>query len=248
MTDNPDKWPVAAVLVWIATRDHAAFRIPAGKAQPNAPASCIFDRSTVSNGGSGGTCPKAFFDTAPPAPIPLAEHYIRVFRHGSARKLRPAEEVAQAAEELLARLNDGCLSAWQGETELTALTWNNTSVMFDGETEDGYGCRCIAITADKFFTRSRRGIYFKCADVLRVWPLASSKLEKLTDREQAARDSLKDWMPRAGVKDPYWGAWLATVRHVAKTCGCTEEAAKKDVGSFITDEINRLRKASGKAA
>jgi len=227
MTDNPDKWPAAAALVWIATRDHAAFRIPAGKAQPNAPASCIFDRSTVSNGGSGGTCPKAFFDTAPPAPIPLAEHYIRVFRHGSARKLRPAEEVAQAAEELLARLNDGCLSAWQGETELTALTWNNTSVMFDGETEDGYGCRCIAITADKFFTRSH-GIYFKCADVLRVWPLASSSTAPAASTEdQIIADTVSAWTPRSGKSGPHRGLQAEILRSLEKHTGLAVDTLKK---------------------
>lgn len=152
MTDIPDKWPVAAVLVWIATRDRAAFRIPAGKAQPNAPASCIFDRWTAANTGSSGTRPRPFWETALLDPTRQAKLYILVFRHGTVRNLRPPEEVAQAKEKLLARLNDGCLSAWQGERELTELKQDFTSAIF---------ARCSDI---RFET------YFNGADVERVWP------------------------------------------------------------------------------
>ena len=157
MTDIPDKWPVAAVLVWIATRDRAAFRIPAGKAQPNAPASCIFDRWKDTNSGSSGTSPRPFFETALPDPIPLAERYIRVFRYGTARELRPSEEVAQAAEELLARLNDGRLSAWRGDAEINALTRDYTGVIFT---------RC-------------RDICFNGADVERGWPAGNKPGPKM---------------------------------------------------------------------
>jgi hypothetical protein len=183
MTDIPDKWPVAAVLVWIATRDHAAFRIPADKAQPNAPASCIFDRWMAANTGSTGTRPRPFWETALPAPIPLAEYYIRAFRHGTARELRPSEEVAQAAEELLARLNDGCLSAWQGEKELTELTQDFTSVIF---------MRCRDISSE---------LYFDGADVERVWQAGSKtkngdgpKFIKLGRKVRYERAALDDWI------------------------------------------------------
>jgi hypothetical protein len=151
MTDIPDKWPVAPVLVWIATRDRAAFDIPAGKVQPNAPASCIFDRWAAAS-KYGGTF---FLERALPAPIPLAKHYILVFRHGTVRELRPTEEVAQAEKKLLARLNDGCLSAWQGERELTELKQDFTSAIF---------ARCGDIHSE---------IYFDRADVERVWPAGS---------------------------------------------------------------------------
>jgi hypothetical protein len=163
MTDIPDKWPVAAVLVWIATRDRAAFRIPAGNAQPNAPALCIFDRWTAANTRSAGTRPRPFWETELLDPTLLATHYILVFRHGTVRNLRPPEEVAQAKEELLARLNDGCLSAWQGERELTELKQDFTSAIF---------ARCRDI---RFET------YFNDADVERVWP-AGSKTTPRGDR------------------------------------------------------------------
>ena len=81
--------------------------------------------------------------------------------------------------------------------------------------------------------------YVQVQQLVKYFPIP----ERLSDREQAARDHLKGWKIRPELKDPYWGARVAAVRHVATTCRCTEEAAKKDVGPFITDEINRLSKA-----
>src|SRR5262249_18530760 len=127
------------------------------KMYPNEPASCIFDRWRAANSGNGRPYPRAFFETALPDPIHLAEHYIRVFRHGTARELRPEEEVPQAAKELLARLNDGCLSAWRGETEINALRSNYTGAIFT---------RCRDISSE---------IFIDSADVERMWPAGSKR-------------------------------------------------------------------------
>lgn len=81
--------------------------------------------------------------------------------------------------------------------------------------------------------------YVQVQQLVKYFPIPE---RRLSDREQAARDCLEGWKIRPELKDPYYGAWLGTVRHIATACGCTEEAAKKAVGPFITDEINRLRK------
>jgi hypothetical protein len=181
MTDIPDRWPVAAVLVWIATRDRAAFRIPAGKVQPNAPASCIFDRWTAASKYDG----TFFLERALPAPIRLAEHYILVFRHGKVRNLRPPEEVAQAEKELLARLNDGCLSAWQGERELTELKQDFTSAIFE---------RCCDIHSET---------YFNGADVERVWPAGNKRGLKMGGAADTRvwREIAVSWLAEGAVQN-----------------------------------------------
>ena len=67
----------------------------------------------------------------------------------------------------------------------------------------------------------------------------------LSNREQAARTFLEGWFK---VRTTDYGAWLAASRHVAKNCNCSEDAAKKSTGKFISAEIERLRKPASKAA
>lgn len=92
-------------------------------------------------------------------------------------------------------------------------------------------------------------LYFHAQTLVKHFPIPE---KPLSDREQAARDFLKSWQVRTNGGDPYRAAWTSAVRHVAATycvhCEDPFEAAKKSVGKFITDEINRLRKSGRNAA
>lgn len=83
-------------------------------------------------------------------------------------------------------------------------------------------------------------LLFKAVDVRRAWPANPLSSKQLTDRERTAQEYLATWNIKTRARNPYHGAWTATIRHVAMTHGCSGDAAKKSVGGFVTDQINRL--------
>ena len=74
-----------------------------------------------------------------------------------------------------------------------------------------------------------------------LWPAEPGSTIALSNREQAARTFLERWFK---VRTIYYGASFPAIRHVAKNCNCSEDAAKKSTGTFISAEIKRIRNAA----
>jgi len=163
---EPEFWGLAQTLVWIAARDHEAFRIPAGR--------CGLEPLHISDdsGASGFRL--------------VATDYIREFRWGTITDLttEEEEEVADAEKELLNHIRRGVLTAWLDGSllhdleflkanvlirrgnilKLKSLKWTETQVSIITDNV----VKCTSLDPVEFFERHR--VSFERADVERLWP------------------------------------------------------------------------------
>ena len=99
--------------------------------------------------------------------------------------------------------------------------------------------RYAAFYRDNSFPSWRRVVCLSAA-VRELWPPEPGSAMKLY-REQVARTFLEG---RFKIRTTHKGAYSAAIRHVARICNCSEDAAKQSTGKFISAEIERLRKAA----
>jgi hypothetical protein len=211
MTDLPF-WGIAAVQIWICTRDFSFVqrRLTGDAKRDEEHVALELARYEIG---------------LPSSECDLSEVYEK-------RSLVVSKE--QAIEELLTKLRLGELKALGVKCEP-----KNEGNPVSDTAEDIPTC-CWAYLRFRPFPRGLEGRYAAfyedngfpswrhvvCsgATVRQLWPAEPGSEVALSNREHAARTFLEGWFK---VRTTDYGAWLAAIRHVAKNCNCSEDAAKK---------------------
>ena len=228
MNDLP-YWGVAAIQIWICTRDFSSVQTRLTGDAERDEEHVVLELARFEMGHANLECD-------------LPEGYER-------RSLLVSKE--QAVEEFLAKLRCGELKALGikcdpknegnpvSDTAQDIPTFDWAFLRFRPFPR-GLGGRYAAFYKQSYFP-SWQHVVCSGTTVRDLWPAEPGSTIARSNREQAARTFLER---RFKVRTTVYGAWLAAIRHVAKNCNCSEDAAKKSTGTFISAEIKRLRKAA----
>jgi hypothetical protein len=236
MNDLP-YWGIAAIQLWICTRDlwYVQRRLT-GNAQRDEEHVCDV---------------LAQFELEP-LNLEAAE-----LPEGYEKEKRPlVVSTRQANEELLARLRSGELKAQgvkcdpfnEGKAvsdtvqDIPACDWGYLKF---GPFPNSLGGRYAAFYEHNDCP-SWRHIVCPGVTAQQLWP-ALDEIKPFADRLRAAFAFLDGWQVRTDTINPYHGAQTAAFKDVAAKFKISPDAVKKSVGGLVADEIERRRKAMGKA-